>query len=205
MSLGVGAYKVGGARQCSSMRRRYPWQPCERPPPNRDLLGAWKRRGQRTGVKWNLWLQQPQAPSTAVASKNRHTLTKWMQLTVRATPKHCSTIPEQFGAKRDCNVEGAVDNKWQGHAMSSQLTRDACKSFPRCADIKLVCIVSPTSKSLNQVYWRCSFSRFEVAISCFSEDFMYCLVLSLYVYFYLRVKEICISYLDLLKWKKFVY
>ena len=32
MSLGVGAYKVGGAGQCSSMRRRYPWQPCERPP-----------------------------------------------------------------------------------------------------------------------------------------------------------------------------
>ena len=33
MSLGAGAYKVGGARQCSSMRRRYPLQPCERPPP----------------------------------------------------------------------------------------------------------------------------------------------------------------------------
>ena len=32
MSLGVGAYKVGGAGQCSSVRRRYPWQPCERPP-----------------------------------------------------------------------------------------------------------------------------------------------------------------------------
>ena len=33
MSLGAGAYKVGGAGQCSSMRRRYPLQPCERPPP----------------------------------------------------------------------------------------------------------------------------------------------------------------------------
>ena len=33
MSLGVGAYKVGGAGQCFSMRRRYPWEPCERPPP----------------------------------------------------------------------------------------------------------------------------------------------------------------------------
>ena len=29
MSLGIGAYKVGGAGQCSSMRRKYPWQPCE--------------------------------------------------------------------------------------------------------------------------------------------------------------------------------
>ena len=29
--------------------------------------------------------------------------------------------------------------------------RDARKSFRRCADIKLVCIASPTSKSLNQV------------------------------------------------------
>ena len=33
MSLGVGAHRVGGPRQCSSMRRRYPWQPCEQPPP----------------------------------------------------------------------------------------------------------------------------------------------------------------------------
>ena len=33
MSLGIGAYKVGGARQCSSMKRGYPWQPCERPLP----------------------------------------------------------------------------------------------------------------------------------------------------------------------------
>ena len=151
MSLGVVACKVGGAGQCSSVRRRYPWQLCERPSPNWNLLDAWKRRGQRTGVKWNLRLQQLQAPSAAVASKNRHTLTKWMQLTVRATPKNCSTSPEQFGAKLDCNVEGAVDNKWQGHAMSSQLTRDAHKSLRRCADIKLVCIASPTSKSLNQV------------------------------------------------------
>ena len=33
MSLGVGAYKVGGAGQCSSKRRRSPWQSCKRPPP----------------------------------------------------------------------------------------------------------------------------------------------------------------------------
>ena len=33
MSLGIGAYKVGGVGQCSNMRRRYPRQPCERPPP----------------------------------------------------------------------------------------------------------------------------------------------------------------------------
>ena len=32
MSLSVGPYKVGGAGQCSRMRRRYPWQLCERPP-----------------------------------------------------------------------------------------------------------------------------------------------------------------------------
>jgi len=35
--------------------------------------------------------------------------------------------------------------------MSSQLTRDARKSFRRCADVKLVWVVSPTSKSLNEV------------------------------------------------------
>ena len=38
MSLGVDAYKVGGAGRCSSMRRRYPWQPCERPPPGTVTL-----------------------------------------------------------------------------------------------------------------------------------------------------------------------
>ena len=35
--------------------------------------------------------------------------------------------------------------------MSSQLTRDARKSFRRCADIKLVSTARPTSKSLNLV------------------------------------------------------
>ena len=148
MSLGVGAYKVGGAGQCSSMRRRYPWQPCERPPPNRDLLGAWKRRGQRTRVKWNLRLQQLQAPSAAVALKNRHTY-QMKAADSESNAKNCSASPEQFGAKLDRNVEGAADNQWQGHTMSSQLTRCARKSFRRCADIKLVCIASPTSKSLN--------------------------------------------------------
>ena len=33
MILGVGAFKVGGAGQCSSIRRRYPWQPYQRKPP----------------------------------------------------------------------------------------------------------------------------------------------------------------------------
>ena len=37
MSLGAGAYKVGGARQCSSMRR-YPWQPHEQPSPGTVTL-----------------------------------------------------------------------------------------------------------------------------------------------------------------------
>ena len=65
--------------------------------------------------------------------------------------KNCSASPEQFGAKLDRNVEGAVDNQWQGHTTSSQLTGDARKSSRRRADTKLVCIASPTSKSLNQV------------------------------------------------------
>ena len=38
MSLGTAAYKVGGVAQCSSMRRRCPWQPCERPPPGTVTL-----------------------------------------------------------------------------------------------------------------------------------------------------------------------
>ena len=39
MSLGTaGAYRVGGARQCSSMKRGYPWQPCEQPLPGTIIL-----------------------------------------------------------------------------------------------------------------------------------------------------------------------
>ena len=36
--MGIGAYKVCGAGQCSSVRRRYPWQPCEWPPPGTVTL-----------------------------------------------------------------------------------------------------------------------------------------------------------------------
>ena len=61
MSLGGSAYKVGGAGQCSSMRRRYPWQPCEWPPPDTITLNNsveylptntyLKREGGRDGKK----------------------------------------------------------------------------------------------------------------------------------------------------------
>ena len=75
----------------------------------------------------------------------------------------CSASPEQVGAKLYCSGEGAMDNQGQGNTMSSQLTRDARESFRRCADIQLVCIASPMSKSLSQVvrntvascYWGC--------------------------------------------------
>ena len=38
MSLGAGAYKVGGAGQCFSMRRRYPWKHFGQPPPGTVTL-----------------------------------------------------------------------------------------------------------------------------------------------------------------------
>ena len=109
MSFGIGAYKVGGAGQCSSMRRRYPWQLCKRPPPNRDLLGAWKRRGQRTGVKWNLRCieKQTHLPNESSWQWEQHQ---------KLQGKPQAII---FGAKLDRSVEGAVDNQWQGHTMSS--------------------------------------------------------------------------------------
>ena len=44
-----------------------------------------------------------------------------------------------------------MDNQRQGHTVSSQLTRDARKSFRRRANIKLVCVAGPTSQSLNQM------------------------------------------------------
>ena len=101
-------------------------------------------------MKWNLRLQQPQASSAAVASKNRHTY-QMKAADSESNAKNCSASPEQFGAKLDRNVEGAGNNQRQGQTMSSQLTREARKSFRRRVYIKLVCIASPTSKSLNQV------------------------------------------------------
>ena len=151
MSLGVGAYKVGGVRQCSSMRKRYPWRPCEWPPPNRNLLWCLKKEGPAN--RGEMEPLTPTTPSTKHSScieKQTHTY-QMNAADSESNTKNCSASPEQFGAKLDCNVEGAVDNKWQGHAMSSQLTRDACKSFQRCGDIKLVCVTSPMSRSLNQV------------------------------------------------------
>ena len=94
----------------------------------------------------------PTTPSTKCSScieKQAH-LPNERQLTVRATPTNCSVSPEQFGAKLNRNGEGAVDDQRQGHTMSCQLTREARKSFRRRVNIKLVCIASPTSKSLNQ-------------------------------------------------------
>ena len=95
----------------------------------------------------------PTTPSTKRSScieKQTHTY-QMNAADSESNTKNCSASPEQFGAKLNRNVEGAVDNQWQGHTMSSQLTRDARKSFRGCADIKLVCIASLTSKSLNQV------------------------------------------------------
>jgi len=36
--MSIGEDKVCGPGQCTSMRRRYPWQPCERPPPGTVTL-----------------------------------------------------------------------------------------------------------------------------------------------------------------------
>ena len=53
MSLGVGAYKVGGARQCSSMRRRYPWQPCK------EASTRHSHAEQFSGILTNQYLPSP--------------------------------------------------------------------------------------------------------------------------------------------------
>ena len=59
--------------------------------------------------------------------------------------------PRAIWCKLDGSVEGAEDNRWHEQTTSSQLTRNAHEGFRRCADIKLVCVASPTSKSLYQV------------------------------------------------------
>ena len=147
MSLSVGAYKVGGAGQCSNMRKRYPWQPCERPPPNQKLLVLQKGGASEQG--WNgTDSNNPKHQAEAVASNRQHTYQRKAADNESNTKNHRAG-PRQFGTYLDGKVDRAVDNKWQGHVISSQLTRDACKSFGRCADIKLVSIASPTSKSLN--------------------------------------------------------
>ena len=110
MSLGFGAYKVGGSGQCFSMRRRYPWQPCERRPPNQNLLGAWKRRGQQKGVKWNLWLQQPQAPSCSSCIKKKKQTTH--------LPTECSWQWEQY---QKTAVQAQGNSVLNSTAMSKEL------------------------------------------------------------------------------------
>ena len=59
--------------------------------------------------------------------------------------------PQAIRCKLSGSVEGAEDNQCHEQTTSSQLTRNAHEGFQRCADIKLVCVASPTSKSLNQV------------------------------------------------------
>ena len=50
MSLGAGAYKVGGAGQCSSMKSRYPWQPHEWP-----LSGTVTLNNSEEYLPTNIW------------------------------------------------------------------------------------------------------------------------------------------------------
>ena len=69
MSLGAGAYKVGGAGQCSSMRRRYPWQPCKQPPP-----GTMCHTEQFRGILTNQYLLGPDLKREEGMGKNS---TKW--------------------------------------------------------------------------------------------------------------------------------
>ena len=69
------------------------------------------------------------------------------------------------------------------------LTLDACYWLHKVISISLLRFGNDR---------RCDISRFQAAISWFLKYFKNCLVLCLYVYFYLRVKEICSSYLDLL-------
>ena len=62
------------------------------------------------------------------------------------------------------------------------------------------------SISLSRFERRSKPVRFLAAISCFSEDFMYCLVLCLYVYFYLRrVWKTSVAHTWICLIKKFVY
>ena len=61
-------YKVGGARQCSSMRR-YPWQPCERPPPHRHTE-------QFSGILTDQYLTGPHLKREGGMGKNQST--KWL-------------------------------------------------------------------------------------------------------------------------------
>ena len=150
MSLGVGAYKVGGAGQCSSIRRRYPWQPCKWPPtqPESPLV---LENGGASEQGWNGTSDSnnPKHQAQQLHQKTDNTITKWMQLTVRTTPKTAvqtqgNSVLNSTAMSKELWITNGKDTPCKG-----QLTRDARNSFRRCADVKLVCIASPTSKNLN--------------------------------------------------------
>ena len=97
----------------------------------------------------------PKHQAAAVAWKTRQHTYERNAAKSESDTINSSARPRQYGTRLGCNVEGTADNKWdlqtQWHRMSSLLTRDTHKSFRRCPDIKLVCIASPTSKSLNTI------------------------------------------------------
>ena len=78
----------------------------------------------------------PTTPSTKLQQSHQKPRQHTYQRNAACTPK---TI--RYSTRLQC----------KGHCMSSLLTRDARKSFRRCLDIKLVCITSPASKSLNTI------------------------------------------------------
>ena len=69
MCVVAGAYKVVGAKQCSSMRKEVPMATLLVVPTQTfSSFGASKAT---TRVKWDLWFQQPQAPEAAGTVQNK--------------------------------------------------------------------------------------------------------------------------------------
>ena len=69
MSWGDGAYKVIGAKQCSSMGKEVSMATLLVVPTQTSTsFGAWKVT---IRVKWGLWFQQPQAPEAAGTVQNK--------------------------------------------------------------------------------------------------------------------------------------
>ena len=86
MSLGTaGAYRVGGAAQCSSMKRRYPWQPFEQPPQGTIILN--------NSVEYLLT-----NTNLALTSSRRGGMGKTKAQNGTQTASHCKTLCKELQA-----------------------------------------------------------------------------------------------------------
>ena len=129
MSLGTGAYKVGGAGQCSSMRRRYPWQPCERPTPGTVTL--------KNSVEY--------LPTNTYLAHNSRGREGWDK------PKHKKVRKQQAIATTLCEELEASNCKYMSQGAPAR-GREQEQETPSRARVRCWIRLGPTPSPLRTVF-----------------------------------------------------